>query len=82
VGPDYEVDQWFGVWVPAKTAKETVAKLAGWFAAALQTSEIKGKLVAQGLFPFAICGTDFAASLRRKYEEYSRAVRESNIKAE
>jgi tripartite-type tricarboxylate transporter receptor subunit TctC len=80
--PDYEVDQWFGVWVPARTPKETVAQLAGWFAAALQTSEIKGKLVAQGLFPLAICGTDFAASVRRKYEEYGRAVRDANIKAD
>jgi len=80
--PDYEVDQWFGVWVPAKTPKETVAQLADWFAAALQTSEIKGKLVAQGLFPFAICGAEFAAYLHKKFEEYGRVIREASIKAE
>jgi tripartite-type tricarboxylate transporter receptor subunit TctC len=80
--PDYEVDQWFGLWAPAKTPKEVVSQLAGWFSAALQTLEIKQKLVAQGLFPVGVCGTGFRSYLRRKYDEYGRAIREANIKAE
>jgi tripartite-type tricarboxylate transporter receptor subunit TctC len=80
--PDYEVDQWFGLWAPAKTPKQAVSQLAGWFNAALQTLEIKQKLVAQGLFPVGVCGTGFGSYLRRKYDEYGRAIREANIKAE
>jgi tripartite-type tricarboxylate transporter receptor subunit TctC len=80
--PDYEVDTWFGLWAPAKTPKEAVSQLAGWFTAALQTPEIKQKLVAQGLFPVGVCATDFGSYLRRKYDEYGRAIREANIKAE
>jgi hypothetical protein len=53
--PDYEVDQWFGLWAPAKTPKEAVSQLAGWFNAALHTLEIKQKLVVQGLFPVGGC---------------------------
>jgi tripartite-type tricarboxylate transporter receptor subunit TctC len=80
--PDYEVDQWFGLWAPAKAPKEAVSQLAGWFNAALQTLEIKRKLVVQGLFPVGVYATGFGSYLRRKYDEYGRAVREANIKAE
>ncbi len=80
--PDYEVDQWFGLWAPAKTPEEAISQLAGWFNAALQTLEIKHKLVIQGLFPVGVCATGFASYLRRKYDEYGRAIREANIKAE
>jgi tripartite-type tricarboxylate transporter receptor subunit TctC len=78
--PGYEVDVWTGLWAPAKTPKEAVSQLAGWFTAALQT--LKQKLVAQGLFPVGVCTTGFASFLRTKYDEYGRAIREANIKAE
>jgi tripartite-type tricarboxylate transporter receptor subunit TctC len=80
--PNCEVDQWFGVWAPAKTPKEAVSQVAGWFTAALQTPEIKQKLVAQGLFPVGVCTTAFDSYLRGKYDEYGRAIREASIKAE
>jgi tripartite-type tricarboxylate transporter receptor subunit TctC len=80
--PNYEVDQWFGLWAPAKTPKAAVSQLAEWFTAALKTPEIKQKLVAQALFPVGVCTTDFGSYLRTKYDEYRRAIREANIKAE
>jgi tripartite-type tricarboxylate transporter receptor subunit TctC len=76
----YEVDAWIGLWAPAKTPKEVVSQLAGWFTAALQT--LKQKLVAQGLFPVGVCTAGFGRFLRTKYDEYGRAIREVNIKAE
>jgi hypothetical protein len=79
---DYEANLWFGLFAPAKTPKDTVSQLAGWFSAALQASEVKVKLIAQGLYPAGICGADFRAFIRRQYDEYGRVIRESNIKAE
>jgi len=79
---DYEADTWFGVVAPAKTPAETISQLAGWFSSAVQATETKPKLIAQGHFPVAICGTDFAAHLRKQYDDYSRVIREANIKAE
>jgi tripartite-type tricarboxylate transporter receptor subunit TctC len=78
----YEVDFWWGLFAPARTPKETVAQFSGWFAAALQGSNLKAKLVAQGFDPVATCGADFAALLRRQYEEYGRVIREARIKAD
>jgi tripartite-type tricarboxylate transporter receptor subunit TctC len=79
---DYEVDAWFGVLAPATTPKETVSQLAQWFTAAMQVPAAKEKLLAQGLYPVAACGQDFAAHLRRQFDEYGRVIREANIKGE
>ena len=79
---DYEVDFWWSLFAPAMTPKEVVAQLAGWFTAAMQAPEVKSKLVAQGFAPVGMCGPDFAALLRRQFDEYGRVIREANIKAE
>jgi tripartite-type tricarboxylate transporter receptor subunit TctC len=79
---DYEADVWYGVLAPAKTPKETISQLSGWFTAALQAPETKQKLVAQGLFPVGKCSADFGAHIRKQYDEYGRIIREANIKPE
>jgi tripartite-type tricarboxylate transporter receptor subunit TctC len=79
---DYEADIWYGAVAPAKTPKETVSQLAGWFTAALQAPEIKPKLVVQGLYPVGTCGADFGVLIRKQYDLYGRVIREANIKAE
>jgi tripartite-type tricarboxylate transporter receptor subunit TctC len=50
--------------------------------AAMQQSEVKRKLEPLGLYPVKMCGADFAALLRKQYEEFGRVIREANIKAE
>jgi tripartite-type tricarboxylate transporter receptor subunit TctC len=77
----YEVDVWLGLVAPAKTAKERVSQLAGWFTATMQVPEVKAKLVVQGLYPVGICGSEFGAFLRKQNDELGRAIREANIKA-
>jgi tripartite-type tricarboxylate transporter receptor subunit TctC len=71
-----------GVVVPAKTPEEAVSRLVSSFTMALQVPEVQSKLVIQGLYPVGICGADFGAYLREKYDEYGRVLREANIKAE
>jgi len=79
---DFEAEIWFGMVAPAHTPTATTAELAGWFTAAMQASEVKPKLSVQALSPVAKCGADFAAHLRKQYDDYGRVIRESNIKAE
>jgi tripartite-type tricarboxylate transporter receptor subunit TctC len=76
-----EVDNWFGLFAPAKTPKELVSQIAGWFTSALRTPEVTAKLVAQGYDPVGLCGPEFATYLRKQYGDYGRAIREANIKA-
>jgi tripartite-type tricarboxylate transporter receptor subunit TctC len=79
---DYEVQPWFGVYAPAKTPKETVSQFAGWLKTAMEVPEIKAKLAQQELLPAVACEQDFAAFLRKQYDDYGRAIRETNFKLE
>lgn len=79
---DYEAEVWFGVAAPAKTPKETVTELAGWFTAALQSPMVRSKLVNIGLYPVGTCGADFAEHIRKQTIEYGRIIRDANLKAE
>ena len=38
------------------------------------------RLAVQSFIPVSVCGADFAALLRKQYEECVRAIREANIK--
>jgi tripartite-type tricarboxylate transporter receptor subunit TctC len=79
---DYEIDAWLGLFAPARTPKETLSRLTGWLTSALQVQDLKAKLTAQGLYPGGTCGADFAALLRREYDEYGRIIRELGLKPE
>ena len=79
---DYEDEIWYGLVAPAKTPQDSLAQLSGWSAAAINSPDMKPKLELQGLSPVGICGSEFGALLRKRYEDYARVIRESNIKAE
>jgi tripartite-type tricarboxylate transporter receptor subunit TctC len=75
-----EVDNWFGVIAPAHTPKETQVRLIDWFKAAMNEGEVKAKVASQGLYTIAMCGDEFGALLRRRFDEYGQAIRDSNLK--
>jgi tripartite-type tricarboxylate transporter receptor subunit TctC len=79
---DVDADIWFGLVAPAMTAKQTVSELADWLSAAIRVPEVNVKLVTQGLYPAVMCGIDFAAFLRKQYDQYGRVIHEADIKAE
>jgi tripartite-type tricarboxylate transporter receptor subunit TctC len=79
---EIEADSWYGLFAPARTPKAAIARLAGRFTAALDVPEIKAMLAVLAHEPVAMCGAEFAAFLRKKFEEYGRIIREANIKAE
>jgi tripartite-type tricarboxylate transporter receptor subunit TctC len=78
----YDAEIFYGIVAPAKTPPEAISQLSGWFSAALKTPEMKPKLAKQGLVPVGTCGAEFGAYLRKQVDEYSRVIREANIKAE
>jgi tripartite-type tricarboxylate transporter receptor subunit TctC len=66
---DYAADSWYGVVAPAKTPKEKIAQLIDWITGAIRDPEIRSKLVAVGLYPVGVCGTEFGSHIRKQYEE-------------
>jgi len=77
----YEADIWYGLFAPARTPPETIARLAGWFAAAIQDPVIKAKLAAQGLRPVGLCGAAFGDYVRKQYQDYGDVIRKAGIHA-
>jgi tripartite-type tricarboxylate transporter receptor subunit TctC len=77
-----ESELWNGLVAPARTPKAALSQLTGWFSAALQAPEIRAKLILQGQFPVGICGDEFAALIRKQYEENGRVIRAAGMKAE
>jgi tripartite-type tricarboxylate transporter receptor subunit TctC len=78
----YEVESWSGLLAPAKTPDRDISQLVSYFTAALEAPEIKSKLVVQDSYAVSVCGADFAAFIRRQYEETGRTIREANFKAQ
>lgn len=77
--PNYKSEPWFGLFAPSKTPRELISQLSEWFSAAARTPEVERKLAVQGLYPAVICGADFAALVRRDYDEFGRIIREAKI---
>jgi tripartite-type tricarboxylate transporter receptor subunit TctC len=78
-GIQVEQEGWFGLFAPAGTPKETASRLEEWFAAAVETPDVAQRLAIQALYPVRSCGADFAATIRRQYDDYGRILREANI---
>jgi tripartite-type tricarboxylate transporter receptor subunit TctC len=79
-GYDYNLAFWDGVFAPAKTPREEVAQLAAWFTEALNDPEVRSTINGQAFIPDAVCGTDFAATIRNEQDRFGSLIREANIK--
>lgn len=76
----HEADIFYGIMAPSKTPPEAIAQLAGWFEAAMKDPDIRPKLAQQGLFPALKCGAAFASFMKNLTDDYTRVVKEANIK--
>jgi tripartite-type tricarboxylate transporter receptor subunit TctC len=79
---NFEADVWYGLVAPARTPETAISQFVEWITGVLQVPEIKAKLAALGISVVGTCGEDFATFLRKRYEDYGRAIREANIKVE
>jgi tripartite-type tricarboxylate transporter receptor subunit TctC len=80
--PDFEVDSWYAMFVPAKTPKPVIAKLNQALNTTLQDPEIREKLLAQG--SEAVGGTPEALGQTVNVElvKWAKLAKDASIKAE
>ncbi len=78
----YNVEQEFfgGVVAPAKTPKSAVSRLIDMFGAAMVQPAFKAKYASLGFFAGGECGADYAAILRKDYEDYKRIIHDADLK--
>src|SRR5690349_19011825 len=78
--PGYEAVQWYGLFAPAKTPKEIIAKLHDAMVSVLHSPAIKNRLAADGAEPVASTPEEFARFLRSETEKWGKVVRAAGIK--
>lgn len=72
--PGFEVTQWFGVFLPAKTRGDIAERLHKEIAAVIQLPEVREKLVSQGAEPIGSTPQQFRAFIRAETAKFGRIV--------
>ena len=78
--PGYQVDLWFGLVAPAKTPAPVLARLNDEVNKAVQSPELREKLVAQSYEPLGGTPERFAEAIRADMERFGKAARDGGIK--
>jgi tripartite-type tricarboxylate transporter receptor subunit TctC len=78
--PGYDVYTWFGLFAPAATPREIVARLAAESAAGLNAPEAKEKMAGLGLFVVANSPEVFSEFVKKEIPRWAKVVRDAGIK--
>ena len=80
--PGYDIVTWFGLFAPAQTSPEIVARLSSELRSFLATAEARDAYRNLGHEAFSTTPEQLAALVRSDSEKYSKVIREAGIKAE
>ena len=80
--PGYEAFVWWGLFAPAKTPKEAVARLSSEMLKALEDTGVRDKLSALGAVVDPLEAGSFDTFFRAEIEKWARVVRTSAIHAD
>ena len=77
--PGYEVDNWYGMVVPARTPKATIARLRDEVAKAMAVPEVRDRLLGLGQVPVGSQPEEFAAFMKSERAKWLKVIRQANI---
>jgi tripartite-type tricarboxylate transporter receptor subunit TctC len=80
--PGFDINTWFGVFVPAKTPKAIVERLHDEFVKALASPDVRSKMLALGAEPVGNTPEQFAAYIRSEAQKYAKVVKASGAKVD
>ena len=80
--PGYEVDSWYGALLPAASPRVRIEKLAAEINRALASTDLREKLLAQGLEPRGGSSAEFAAVIRGDIAKWTKVVADAGIRAD
>jgi tripartite-type tricarboxylate transporter receptor subunit TctC len=78
--PGFEATAWFGVYAPAATPKDIVAKVSRELAAALRTPESRQRMAVLGAEPVGSTPEDMSRIVEAETAKWARVVRDAGIK--
>jgi len=77
---EVEVSSWNGLFAPAKTPPDIIARLHAETVKALANPEVREKLLAQGAEPVGSSPEEFRAYIRAEIEKWGKVVRASGLR--
>ncbi|MCA3324256.1 MAG: tripartite tricarboxylate transporter substrate binding protein [Roseomonas sp.] len=78
--PGYEISTWYGIWAPARTPPNNIARLQQAVASAARNPETRARFDALGAEPVADSPEDYARFVRAEYDRWGKLVRDAKIK--
>jgi tripartite-type tricarboxylate transporter receptor subunit TctC len=76
----YEATTWFGLLAPVKASKDIVARLNFEVGKILNSTDIKGRFVNDGLEPIGGTQEAFARFIREETDKYAKVIKTAGIK--
>jgi len=81
--PDYDVTLWQGVFAPAATPPDVVARLRTELEAVMRQKDVADKLAAAGSGePYLTSPADLAVRIRADYARYGKLIKDSGLRVE
>ncbi|OYU97995.1 MAG: LacI family transcriptional regulator [Burkholderiales bacterium PBB5] len=80
--PGFDISTWYGLWAPAGTPREVVARLGAEVAAIVRQPAVRDRLLALGAEPVGNTPDEFAAFNRSELAKWARIVKQSGAKVD
>lgn len=80
--PGFDISTWFGLLAPAGTPAEVIARWNAEVVKALNSPDIREKMLAQGAEPAPTTPGEFASFIARERDKYARIVKLSGAKVD
>jgi tripartite-type tricarboxylate transporter receptor subunit TctC len=80
--PGYQVESWYGIYAPAGTPADVVARLNAAAKTATQSAEFRTKVEHEGLVISAGAPAELDAYVRAEQMRWGKVVKENNLKAD
>jgi len=77
--PGYEISSWQGVFAPAGTPNEIVAKINGELTGMLEAPEVRTRISREGADPVGSTPEAFAARVKSEIAKWSKVIKTSGI---
>ena len=78
--PGFDLGSWYGIWAPASTPRELVARINAEIVKAMRPAEVKERVQGLGAEPGAMSAEEFSAFSRSEYERWGKIVRAAGVK--
>ena len=78
--PQIDLVVWYGVLFPAKTAPDIVSRMSSEVSRAVQSPDVKAKLLHQGVESIGTTPQQFASFMQSEIARYGKIIKESGVK--